>query len=62
MIEIEKQQLFDLLMLAEEALSIQYQEFSNSPTDEDRELMLSMYRLAGKEVPDFFQRTFQWSQ
>jgi hypothetical protein len=58
---ISRDQLTQLIELAEEDLVTQYSEFSNDPTNKDRELMLSLYRLVGKEVPPFFARTFGWS-
>jgi len=61
-ITLEKQQLLELLVLAEEFLYTRYSEFSDSPTPENTALMLSMYRLTGKNVPGFFQRTFGWSK
>ena len=58
--EVPRDQLLALIELAEEDLYTQYSEFSSSPLDGDRELMLSFWRLAGKEVPPFFSRTFGW--
>ena len=54
-------QLLQLIELAESALIMQYTEFSNGPTDEDRDLMLSLWRLVGKEVPPYFFRYFGWT-
>ena len=60
-ISISRDKLMQLLEVAEEALYLQYSEFSNTPTDEERELLLSLYRLAGKEVPPYFAKTFGWT-
>lgn len=60
-ISVPRSQLIRLIELTEDDLLAQYSEFSNDPTDEDRELMLSLYRLVGKEVPEFFRRTFGWT-
>lgn len=59
-VQITKQQLIDLVYLAEDSIATGYSEFSNSPDEEDRALMLAMYGLLGKDVPQFFQRTFGW--
>jgi|GEM_PF-4544910 len=59
-IPVPRSQLMQLLELAEDDLLTQHSEFSNDPTDEDRILMLSLYRLVGKEVPEFFSRTYGW--
>ena len=59
-IPVPRDQLLQLLALAEDSLLTQYSEFSNDPTDEDQGLMLSLYRLAGKEVPPAFFSYFGW--
>ena len=58
--DVPREQLMRLIELAEELLWVQYSEYSNHPTDGDRELMLSLWRLVGKEVPSFFARKFDW--
>ena len=60
MLEVPREQLLALLELAEDSIDVQYGEFSNRPSEEDRDLMLAMWRVAGKEVPEFFRRTFGW--
>lgn len=60
MVSVPRDQLMDLIYLAEEALYTQDTEFSDPPTDKDRDLMLSLYRLVGKEIPPFFSRTLGW--
>ena len=59
-ISVPKGQLMGVLELAEDSLCTGHSEFSSDPTDEERKLMLSLYRLVGKEVPTFFVRTFGW--
>lgn len=59
-IPVPRSQLMQLLELAEDDLFTRYSEFNKDPTDEDRTLMLSLYRLVGKEVPEFFSRTYGW--
>lgn len=60
-VTITREDFDKLLYLAEEALDLRYSEFSNDPTDEDRELMLKMWALIGKDVPGFFCRNFGWT-
>ena len=60
-IPISRDKLMQLLELAEDSLFTRYSEFSSNPTDEERELLLSLYRLAGKEVPPYFAETFGWT-
>ena len=59
-ITIPRDQFMRLIELAEGDVWTAYSEFSNDPTEEDRELMLAMWRLADKEVPPYFARTFGW--
>ena len=58
--EIPREQLLKLIELAEDAIQVRDEEYSNDPTDEERELMLSLYRLVGKDVPEYFRRIFGW--
>lgn len=59
-IPVPRDQLMQLIELAEDSIYTSESEFSNPPTDEERGLMLSLYRLVGKEVPPFFVRNFGW--
>ena len=58
--EVPREQLMRLLELAEDSILTGCSEFGDNPTDEDRELMLSLWRRAEKEVPEYFRRTFGW--
>ena len=40
----------------------QTDEYVAYPSDEDRELMLFMWRLLDKDVPEWFRRNFGWKQ
>ena len=57
---LTEEQVQDLVFLAERALYLQDTEFSNKPTEEDKSLMLSIYRLIGKEIPEYSARRYGW--
>ena len=50
-ITISRDQVMQLLALAAEALDVRHSEFSSYPIMDERELMLSVYRLADEKVP-----------
>jgi hypothetical protein len=61
-VTITREQFDKLVYLAEDSLSLNYYETTRTPPPhEDRDLMLAMWKLAGKEVPGFFARTFGWA-
>jgi len=59
---LSENQLMQLMELAEDELITRYEEFSESPTNDERELMLSLYRLVEKDVSIYFARIFGWAK
>ena len=60
MLEVPREQLLALLSLAEDLVIEHYDEYDAIPSDDDRELLLSMWGLLGVAVPEWFRRTFGW--
>ncbi len=58
-VTIPRDQFMQLLELAAEALNTRDCEFSSYPTNEERKLMLSLYRLVGEEVPSCLTFAFK---
>jgi len=59
--QLSDKTLEQLAELAEWSLHTQFQEFSNPPSDEDRQLMLLVWTMLSKDVPPFFARQFGWN-
>ena len=65
MVEVPLDDLLALLELAENEIWDKCSEYGRdpirrTPKDEDRDLMLAMWKLAGKSVPAYFSRTYGW--
>jgi len=59
-VPVPRDQLLHVIELAENSIYMSESEFNDPPTSQQRDLMLSLYRLVGKEVPPFFARHFGW--
>jgi hypothetical protein len=57
---LAREQFLQLVELAEWSIITSDSEFSSAPTDAERELMLLAWRLAGKDMPEYFSNCFGW--
>jgi len=61
LVTVAHDQFMQLLELAEEALELRDTEFGSYPSDRERKLMLSFYRLVDREVPSKLAWAFKRS-
>jgi hypothetical protein len=61
-VKIGREDLAWLVESAEGYLFVQADEYSNEPTDADRLIMLRMWKLLGKPMPEYFRRHCQWQE
>ena len=53
--------LNQLFAMADECLDMRFHEYSSPPSNEEKELMLHLCRLLGREVPILFVSKFGWT-
>ncbi len=59
-VSVPREQLMRLIDMADYSIVAQYGRSSLLPTSAERDLMLSLYRLAGEDVPPHFSLLFCW--
>jgi hypothetical protein len=60
-VAVPREQFLSLLELAQDSILISASECSSPPTDKERELMFSAWRLAKIDMPPYLGRLLGWS-